>query len=249
MIKLYKIVSIISLTVALFNNIQAQTKEIEYSSLNGSEVTFPPLKTVIDSVLKRSGMLNFRKHHIGVKEATLASERIYWTRNFGLQAETKYGNLNSFSTDSDGQISSAALVTTEQVNYSVGFYFKFPIFDAINRKKQVKLAKLEIEEAKSMAEFQEEEIRQAVIKLYQELILKQKLLHIKSKSFGAGKVSMEMVEKEFRNGVVPTAEYVRISGITSNLEADYEIAKSEFLTIKQLLEDLAGFSFDSQELN
>jgi hypothetical protein len=58
---------------------------------------------ILDSVLNRNAMLKFRNQHIGVKESTLASERIYWTRNFGLQADTKYGNLNNFSTNADAQ--------------------------------------------------------------------------------------------------------------------------------------------------
>jgi hypothetical protein len=46
-----------------------------------------------------------------------------------------------------------------------------------------------------MAQFQEDEIRQTVIKLYQELILKQNILKIKSKSLSDGKINMQMVEK------------------------------------------------------
>ncbi|CAH8283617.1 outer membrane efflux protein [Mariniflexile fucanivorans] len=249
MTKFFKIISIISFIVVFFNNAQAQTEELNSGRLNGDEFNFPPLKTVIDSVLKRSGMLNFRKHHIGVMESTLKSERIYWTKNFGIQAESKYGNINSFSTDSDGAISSSALVTTEQLNYSVGLYLKFPVFDYLNRKHQVKLARLELDEARSMADFQEEEIRQTVIRMYQDLLLKQKILRIKSKSLGDGRVNMEMVEKEFRNGVVAISEYVRITGMASNMEADYELAKSEFITAKQLLEDLAGFVFDLNHSN
>jgi hypothetical protein len=42
---------------------------------------------------------------------------------------------------------------------------------------------------------------------------------------------------------VQISEYVRITGMVSNLEADYEQAKSEFITAKQLLEDMAGFVF------
>jgi hypothetical protein len=57
-----------------------------------------------------------------------------------------------------------------------------------------------------------------------------------------------MVEKEFRNGVVPVAEYVRITSITANLEADYESAKAEFITAKQLLEDMSGLVFDLTNL-
>jgi outer membrane protein TolC len=192
--KLFKILSILIVIISCFHNTQAQTTNYNDSSLNGNEFNFPPLKVVIDSVLKHSAMVNFRKNHIGVKESTLESERIYWTRNLGIQADSRYGNINSFSTSEDGIINSSALTTSKQLNYSVGFYLKFPVFDFINRKHQMQLARLEVDEAKSMAEFQEEEVRQTVIKLYQDLILKQKLLQIRSKSFSDGKVNLEMIE-------------------------------------------------------
>jgi hypothetical protein len=102
---------------------------------------------------------------------------------------------------------------------------------------------MELEESKSMVQFQEDEIRQTTIKLYQDLILKQKILKIKSESLGNGRVNMQMVEKEFRNGLVPVAEYVRISSMSSNMETDYELAKSDYLVAKQILEDMAGFVF------
>ncbi len=42
-------------------------------------------------------------------------------------------------------------------------------------------------------------------------VLKQKILKIRSISFGDARVNMQMVEKEFRNGIVPISEYVRIT--------------------------------------
>ena len=222
----------------------AQTSASETGPIKKNELNIPPLEVVIDSILKHSAMLSFRKHHIGVKTSTLKSERIYWTRNIGLQADTRYGNLSNFATSEDGVSNKAAFTTARQFNYSAGVYLKFPIFDFFNRKNQIKLAKLEVEEAKSMADFQEQEIRQTVIKLYQDLILKHKLLRIKSQNLGNGRVNMQMVEKEFRNGVVAISEYVRITSMTSNMESDYELAKSNFLIAKQLLEDMAGFVFN-----
>ena len=242
--KILKTISI--LTVALFslNFAEAQTVENNETPLAGSEFNFPPLKVVLDSVLKKSAMIKFRKNHIGVKESTLASERIYWTRNIGVQADGRYGTLNNFSNSEDGVSNTAYSTLSTQYNYSVGFYLKFPVFDMINRKNQLQLAKFEIDEAKNMAEFQEEEIRQTVIKLYQDLILKRKILQIKSESLGNGKVNFQMVEKEFRNGLVPIAEYVRISGMSANMETDYELAKSDYIIAKQILEDMAGFVFN-----
>lgn len=242
--KILKTLSILLVTLFSLNFAQAQTVEYNETRLTGGEFNFPPLKVVLDSVLKKSAMIKFRKNHIGVMESTLASERIYWTRNIGIQADGRYGTLNNFSNNDDGVSNTAFSTLSTQYNYSVGMYLKFPVFDMINRKNQLQLAKLEINEAKNMAEFQEEELRQTVIKLYHDLILKQKLLVIRSKSLSDGKINMQMVEKEFRNGIVPVSEYVRITGMTSNLEADYESAKSAFIISKQLLEDMAGFVFN-----
>ena len=52
-----------------------------------------------------------------------------------------------------------------------------------------------------------------------------------------------MVEKEFRNGIVPLSEYVKITNITADMEAAYEKAISDLITAKKILEDMAGFVF------
>ena len=245
MSKIFKIAYTLSLMVLQFNYVNAQTVNSSKDSIlkKSNRFEFPPLETVIDSVIKKSGMVNFRNTHIGVMESTLESERIYWTRNFGIQGDVLYGNLSTFSTDNDGISSSAALTTRRQVNYSFGVYLKFPIFDFLNRKNQIKLAELEVDEAKNMAEFQKQEIRQTVIRMYQNMLLKRNVLEIRAKSLADAKVNKQMVEKEFRNGVVAVSEYVRINNITSNIEAEYEKALSEFITVKKMLEDMAGFVF------
>ena len=240
---IFKILSILSIIVFSLNNTQAQTSKYNGGSLNGSEFNFPPLRVVIDSVLKRSAMVNFRNYNVQAKEAKLATESIHWSKNIGVQADTRYGNLSNFATSENGLANTAALTTARQFNYSAGLFIKFPLFDAINRKNQIKLAKSEVNAAKSMAESQKEGIRQRVIVLYQDLILKQKILQIKSRSLGDARVNMQMVEKEFRNGIVPISEYVKISGMTTGMEVAYETAISEFITAKKLLEDMAGFVF------
>ena len=232
------------------NNSWAQTPPIENTSINTNEFNIPPLKVIIDSVLKRNGMVRFRKQHVEVEASKLKSETIYWTRNFGIQADTRYGTFDNTSLNSTGGSTGTILNTnTKQWNYGVGLYFKFPVFDLLNRKNQINLAKMELEESKRFLQFQEDEIRITTIKLYQDLILKQKILKIKSESLGNGKVNMQMVEKEFRNGLVPVAEYVRITSISFNMEADYESAKSDYLVAKQILEDMAGFVFSVTPIN
>jgi len=229
--------------------INAQDAEEVDTMDNSYSLSIPKFNVLIDSILKRSAMVNFRNQHIGVKESELTSERRDWTRNLGVQADTRYGTFDNYSTISGDNASVNLASNTQQLNYSVGLYLKIPVFDVINRKNKIRLAKLEVDEAKSMAEFQKEEIRQTTIRLYQDLILKRKLLQIRSRRLGDGRVNMQMVEKEFRNGVVPLYEYVRITGMTTNMEADYETAMSEFIISKQLLEDMAGFVFGLTHTN
>jgi hypothetical protein len=97
-----------------------------------------------------------------------------------------------------------------------------------------------VEEAKQLAAAQEDEIRQAVIKLYQDVLLREKLLKIKSIALGNARVNAEMVDKEFRNGLIPIMEYVRISDIVSRAEGEYEVEKKEYSTAKLLLENITG---------
>jgi outer membrane protein TolC len=241
--KFLHILLVSCLLLFVFQTSKAQTPDNDGLNFDKSEFNLPPIEVVIDSVLKRNAMIRFNKKEIEVKETTLKSERIYWTRNFGFQADTRYGTLNSFSTSEDGTTNSAFATLSKQFNYSVGVYVKFPVFDLLNKKSQVKIAKLQLDEAEALAEAQEDQIRQMIIKQYQDLILKQKLLSIKAETLGNAKVNMEMVDKEFRNGITTVSEYVRISDITSRIESDYEQAKSDFFLAKKLLEDLAGFTF------
>ncbi len=231
------------------NPVHSQINDTISNTPVTQELNFPSLDAVIDSVIKRSAMVNFRNNNIQTKEAAMASERIHWARNVGLQADSRYGNLNNFSSNEDGEALSQVLTTSQQFNYSVGLFLKFPLFDGINRKNQIKLAESEVEAAKSMVEFENEQLRKVVIKLYQDLILKQKILQIRSEGLGNGRVNMQMVEKEFRNGLVPMSEYVRINTMTTNMEEAYETALSEFITTKKMLEDMAGFVFDLKVSN
>ena len=70
------------------------------------------------------------------------------------------------------------------MNYGVGLYLKFPFVDIVDRRNQIIRASAEVEQAKSMVEVQQTELTQLVIRLYEDLILKQRLLNIQSLAIG-----------------------------------------------------------------
>jgi len=205
-----------------------------------TKLLIPALNELVDSALVYNGMINYRKLEIDSKESNLKSKRQYWTRNFGIQGDTRYGTFNNLSSISGDNATVNLASNTQQLNYNVGLYLKIPVFDVINRKSQIKQAKSELEQAKSLAKSQESELTELVIRYYEDLKLKQNLLELRASNLGNARVNMEMVEKEFRNGLIPISEYVRISDMTSRITAEFQEAKSNFMVSKQLLENLTG---------
>jgi outer membrane protein TolC len=227
----------------IINSVFAQENDIKDIQINKNEVQFPPLEQLIDSAIKHNSYVRYRSLDIDAKEALLKTQQNVWLRNLGIQGVANYGTFDYFNSNSNSQSTTVLNTNSKQLNYGMGVYLKLPFYDMIDRKNQISVAKIQIDQAKSMAQVQIDEIRQLVIRLYEDILLKQKLLKIKSQSWGNARVNMEMVDKEFRNGTVPVNEFVRVSDIVSKTEAEYETAKSDFILAKKILEEIVGFSF------
>lgn len=227
----------------------AQTAQ-EKDLLNIEIVTvLPPLGHLIDSAIAHNPYVRYRDLQIIVNKCKYNADRSQWLRNMGVQTDIRHGTFDNFSTNtSEGQNPSLFATKSNQTNYGVGAYIKFPLYDLVNRKNQVNLAKTEVEQAESMAEVQRDEVRQLVIRQYQELILNQKLIRNKSKYFETAKVSMAMAEKEFQNGVIPVGEYSRISEIANRAADDFETARINFITSYLILEEIVGIKFNLKNL-
>jgi outer membrane protein TolC len=204
------------------------------------ELLIPTLEVLIDSALANNGMLGYRVDEIEVKKANLKMKKRYWTRNFGIQGDTRYGTFDNFSSNVSGPNTVQLSSTTIQTNFGIGFYLKIPVFDVYNRKSDIKQAKAELSQAENLVKFQEDEIKETVIRYYEDLILKQRLLRIRAVNLSDAKVNLEMAQKEYTNGQIPLYEYIRISDITSGIETEFEKTKSALMTSKKLLENLTG---------
>jgi outer membrane protein TolC len=209
-----------------------------------------PLNDLIDSAILHDPYVRFRDLQVVVNQCKLKAEQSNWLRNLGVQSDIRYGTFNNFSTNTaEGQNPDIFATQTSQWNWGVGAYLKFPIIDFVERKNQVNLAKTEIEQAESMSRFQQNEVRQLVIKQYNELVLKQNILKIKAKYLALISANNLLVEKEFQNGVADLSEYTRISGIYFSAQTEFEVARIEFITTYMLLEEIVGFKFNSSNTN
>ena len=208
-------------------------------------LNLPLLLNLIDSAITHNPGIKFSDLQLLNNQYSLKSEQSIWLKNIGLQGDVRYGTFNVFSTNtSEGQNPDVMATQENEFNYGVGAFIKFPVYDFVNRKNQMKLADIEIEQAKSTIESQKQVIRRMVITQYNDLILKFNVLKIKAKLLTLINANTVLIEKEFQNGQINISEYTRISGIQSNAESDYEKARIEFITCYMILEDIVGFKLN-----
>lgn len=226
-------------------NILAQTPK-QFDILKDEiQLAIPPLSLLLDSALANDPLVNFRDKQISVNQYKLNLERNYWMRDIGFQADVRYGNFDNFSTNtSEGQTPATYSTSRSETKYGIGAYIKFPVFDLINQRTKSNLAKFEIKQAEDMLAMQSDEVKQKVIRQYNELIVNQKLLQLKAKYLETARINMLMTEKEFINGVISVTEYSRLSSIYWNAEESYESAKMNFRTSYMILEEIVGIKLN-----
>ena len=202
------------------------------------QTKIPPLEVLIDSAIARDPYVSFRNRQIKVNSYKLYADEKQWMRDLGMQADLRYGNYDNLSTNTGVGVTPGSFYTVRtETKYGVGVYISLPIFDLVNRSNQNSLARTEIKQAQDMYEMQCAETRQKVIRQYNDMVVKQRLLKIRSKYQETARVNMLMAEKEFLNGAIPVTEYARLSSITVQAETDYENAKMDFKTAFMILEE------------
>lgn len=209
------------------------------------ETVLPPLISLIDSAIVHNPSVKYHANQVIIGKANLNTNQTQWTRNIGIQSDIRYGTFNNFYTDTQGgQTPNINSSMTSELNYGVGAFIRIPIDEVFNRKNQVKSARMQLEQAHNMAEVQKKELRQIVIKQYNDLILKHRLLKIKSKYLEISRNNIEMAEKDFRSGAILVSEYTRMSELATNSEADFQTIKVEFNTAYLILEEIVGMKFN-----
>ena len=242
--RLHLVLIFFALVTIRISGFSQESKEFDLMKDN-IESMLPPLETIIDSAIAKNPYVKFRDLQIEVNQYKLKDSRTQWTRDMGVQTDIRYGTFDNFSTNTSGGQNPALIASrSSQTNYGAGAYIKLPLYDVVSRKNQIRLAKAEIEQAQNFSIVQRNELRQQVIKQYNELIIKQRILRIRSKYAETSRVNIEMVEKEFLNGVVSVTEYSRISEIVSRAETDFESAKMEFRNAYMILEEIVGIKFN-----
>lgn len=231
----------------LINGLQAfAQKPKDFNLLNDDiESMLPPLSELIDSAIANNPTIRSTDLQTRIKEYKLKSDRTLWVKNLGMQTDVRYGTINNFSSNTgDGQIPSLSVIQSNSFNYGVGAFIKMPIYEVINRKNIIRSDQFEIEQAQYLFQSQINELRKIVIIQYNDLILKHRVLKIKSKYAETSKINLQMAEKEFSNGGIQITEYARQSEIAAKTEVEFETARLDFRTSYMIFEEIVCVKFN-----
>lgn len=205
----------------------------------------PPLEVLIDSAVKNAPRIRMREAEISLAQFRLKESKWSWTRHFGLISNFNFGNNYNFSTnETSGSAPSEFITTRAETAFTIGFFLRFPAFDAINRKNEVNIGKREVEKTMLLREEMVRETSQEVILVYQDLLLHQDLLKVKNEAQVTSGIQVKMAEKEFLNGKISIADLSRLTEMHSiNV---YNFKKDRVLFYRQylILEQLVGMKFN-----
>ena len=240
-IKLTLIVSLFIFRVSVF----AQENRTNSLTRNDIESLLPPLSALIDSAIAHNPGIKSTDLQVKVKQYKLNADKVVWTKNLGLQTDIRYGTFNNFSTNAaDGQSPSTLSTLNSQLNYGVGAFVKLPIYEALSRKDQLRSDLIEIQQTQNLSLAQRDDMRQLVIKQYNDLILKHRIFVIKSKYAETIKINMQLAEKEFQNGILNLDSYSRVCDTYARSEAEFESVKMDLRTAFMTLEIVVGMKLN-----
>jgi outer membrane protein TolC len=241
----YRILSIIVVLMCTYFCGHSQDSKNFNFLKDDVETVLPSLSALIDSAIAHNPYVKFRDNQILMNALKLKTNQTQWTRNIGLQSDVRYGTFNNFNNfTTGGQSPDVTSTLTTEFNYGVGAFIRLPFDEIFSRKNLIKTAKSELDQAHNMADVQRNELRQVVIKQYNELILSQRLLKIKSKYLEISRFNMEMADKDFHAGILSVNDYSRISELASSAESDFQTIKVEFNTAYLILEEIVGVKFN-----
>lgn len=203
----------------------------------------PPLSVLIDSAVQQDPYVRFRNLQLYVENCKIKSVKNEWTQYLGVLTEMRYGSYDQFTSSGGSTLSTPA---SKDLRWNASGYVQLPLRSFINRKNQIKQADLEKAQAVSMMQVQKQEVEMKVIRQYNDLVLKQKLMKITSRSKETLEISMQLAEKNFTNGSLPMNEYAMITENYKRAATEFATAEVEFQASYQLLEVLTGMTFQKR---
>jgi outer membrane protein TolC len=201
---------------------------------------FPDLaiERLIDSALARSNAVQalVLDKNILAEDLKLARKDIF--SNLSLVSDYLYGNLGTIAFNEGGP---AIGVGTELASrYTGGVRLSLPLDRLTSRHNRINRVEYLIKQADFVQKSREDEIRQLVINMYQEVVLAKRMLDVHTDAKESVNINRQMAERNFREGQIPMTELTEIIQSYTRINIEYQTSYTYYETSLRLLEEVAG---------
>ena len=219
------------------SQIIADSLLIETSKDVNSYFDLPPLHELIDSAMKNSPFLRVTDMEQKRQESMLGIEKTSWTDLVMLNTNYNYGN-NVSNVYGPGVPQSISI--TARHSFGVSGYLQIPISSIVNRKKRMRIATINYEEAKEALIAAKRDLRKLVTNLYIEVIMKKRVFILRSDALQSLDMSFHIAELEFKDNMISILDFSKVHEMYMKSQIEFEISRKNYLVALSSLENIAG---------
>lgn len=150
-----------------------------------------------------------------------------------------YGNQGGVGIANDPS-NPTQLTTYTASRYSTGVSVAISLAQLLSRHNLINRDKLSLQRTEATRQDREDQIRQSVIQLYQNVVLAKKLLALQQESYVSVQSTYRLTEKQFRAGQVALPDFSSATGLLNGAAVALETIRNQYETSFMLLEALTG---------
>ncbi len=199
-----------------------------------------PLEELIDDALKFSPLLKAQAlsvDNISHKINLLDKE---WSNYLAGVGTFQVGNIRYIDNVATGGVTDPQTISRENTFYSFGVHARLPLGDFLTKNDRKAILENQLEQEKLFFQDRELQIRELVIRQYQELELAIRILAVKQKDLDFLEVSVQWAEKQFTESNISLEAYTVAVTRRNTAEQSLEEAKTRAELAWQLLRELVG---------
>lgn len=196
------------------------------------------LDELMASALQHSPLLKVQALNVDNAWRELQIIKKEWSKYLAGVATVQLGNIQALG-NAEGGVS-PNFITQNNLFYGAGLQFRLSANDLLTQKDRRAILSNELEQEKLLLQDREMQIRELVIRQYQEVKYQFSTIRVRAKELDLQELSLELAEQYFRTGALSLEEYTTVGSKRNSAEEALLQAQSEAQVAFRLLRELVG---------
>lgn len=226
----------------LLLDVQAQD---DSAVLTPEAISLRSLDEILADAQQHSPLLKMQAINAELLYAELRLLRKEWSNYLALSASFQVGNVQFIDNLSGGNSPDVRTVTRENVFAVAGISLRLPLGDFVTRADRRKQLELQLEQERFSGEQKTLELREVVIRQYNDLQRALRVLEIRNRDLNFHILASETAERFFKEGNMKLDEYTDAFNKRNEAELRVEESKLDAQLLFLLLQEVVGGTISS----